>query len=234
MAAIDQEFLVGCENSFEHTSLERTLVSKTVSERYNKKLKVNIVSFSVTSKTTRRVKSQKCKAQVLISNGSASRALRRITHSAVPDYKLLLKRKYFSTPSLARFGNDSTDETRVAQDTAQEAHRRALDGIEKNKNTLWCYLATVLDSTRLMMIRHDCVDRKGLGECHKAWALLRERFRSNETVTVVSVMRQLARVTMKEDEALHNSFIRAQELSKRLKNPNGGTWKMRNLLSKNN
>ena len=42
--------------------------------------------------------------------------------------------------------------------------------------------------------------------------LLQERLRSNETVTVVSVMKQLARMTLKE-EALHNYFIRAQELS---------------------
>ena len=57
----------------------------------------------------------------------------------------------------------------------------------------------VVNSTSLMLIRHDCADRKGLG--HKAWGLLQERFRSNETVTVVSVMRQLARLTLEEDWA---------------------------------
>ena len=41
-------------------------------------------------------------------------------------------------------------------------------------------------------------------------------FRSDETVTVVSVMRQLARVQLKKDEALHNYFIRAHMLSTRL------------------
>ena len=114
---------------------------------------------------------------------------------------------------LARLGNDATDESRAVHDDAQEAHRRAVDDIEKRKNTLWCYLAMVLDSTSLMLIRHDCVGREGLGGGHKAWGLLQERFRSNETVTVVSVMRLLALLTLKEDEALHNYFIRAQELS---------------------
>ena len=85
-----------------------------------------------------------------------------------------------------RLGNDPTDEARAAHDAAEAAHRRALDDIEKRKNPLWCYLAMVLDSTSLMLIRHDCVDHKGLGDGHKAWGLPQERFRSNETFTVVS------------------------------------------------
>ena len=101
----------------------------------------------------------------------------------------------------SRLGNDATDEARAAHDAAQEAHRRAVDDIEKGKDILWCYLAMVLDSTSLMLIKHVCVDRKGLGDDHKAWGLLQEKFRSNETVTVVSVMRQLACLTLKEDEA---------------------------------
>ena len=115
-----------------------------------------------------------------------------------------------------RLADDATDEARVSNDAAEAAYRRALDDIEKRKNTLWCYLAMVLDTTSLMLIRHDCVNHKGLGDGHKAWGLLQEGFRSNEAVTVVSVMRQLARLTLKEDEALHNYYIRAQELSTRL------------------
>ena len=61
-----------------------------------------------------------------------------------------------------------------------------------------------------LLIRHDCVKHKRLGDGHKSWGLLQERFRSNETVTVVNVMRQLARLTLKKYEALHNYFIRAQ------------------------
>ena len=105
-----------------------------------------------------------------------------------------------------RLGNDATDEARAAHDAAQEAHRRAVDDIEKRENTLWCYLAMVLDSTSLMLIRHDCVDRKGLGDGPKAWGLLEERFRSNETVTVVSVTRQLAHLTLQDGRGTPQLF----------------------------
>ena len=95
-------------------------------------------------------------------------------------------------------------------------YRRALNNIEKRKNTLLSYLAMVLDTTSLMLIRHDCLDNKGLGDGHKAWGLLQERFRSNKTVKVTSVKRQLARLTLKENEALPQYVIRIQELSTRL------------------
>ena len=74
----------------------------------------------------------------------------------------------------------------------------------------------VLDSTSLMLIRHDCVDNNGSGDGRKAWVLLQQRFQSDETVTVASVMQQLARLQLEEDEAIHNYFILAQELSTRL------------------
>ena len=110
----------------------------------------------------------------------------------------------------------ASDEQRAAHDAATEAYMRAVNDIQKRNNTLWCYLAMVLDSTSLILIRHDCVDNKSLRDGRKAWVLLQQRFRSDETVTVVSVMLQLVRLQLKEDEALHNSFIRAQELSTRL------------------
>ena len=93
----------------------------------------------------------------------------------------------------------------------EEAYRRALDDTEKRKNTLWCYLDKVLDSTGLMSVRHDCVDHKGLGDSHKTWGILQDRFRSNETVKVASLMRQLSRLQLKEDEELPSFFIREQE-----------------------
>ena len=111
----------------------------------------------------------------------------------------------------------ATDEDCAANDAVEAAYRRALVDIEKRKKTLCCYLAMILDSNSLMLIRHGCVDHKGLGEGQKAWGLHQERFRSNETETVVSLMRQLARLQLKKDEALHNYFIRAQKLSTRLK-----------------
>ena len=72
-----------------------------------------------------------------------------------------------------RLADNASDEQRAAYDAATEAYRRAVDDIEKRKNTLWCYLAMVLDTTSLMLIRHDCVNHKGIGDGHKAWGLLR-------------------------------------------------------------
>ena len=88
----------------------------------------------------------------------------------------------------------ASDEQRAAHDAATEACMKAVADIQKRQNTLLCYLAMLLDSTSLMLISHDCVDHKGLGDGRKAWVLLQLRFRSDETVTVVSVMRQLARL----------------------------------------
>ena len=115
-----------------------------------------------------------------------------------------------------RLPDGTSDEQRAAHDAAAEAYMTAVIDIQNRNTILWCYLAMVLHSTSLMVIRHDCVDKNGLGDGRKAWALLQQRFRSDETVTVVSVMRQLARLQLKEVEALHNYFIRAQELSARL------------------
>ena len=110
----------------------------------------------------------------------------------------------------------ASDEQRPARDAATEAYMKAVIDIQKRNNTRWCFLAMELDSKSLMLIRHDCVDKKCLGDRRKAWVLLQQRFRSDETVTVVNVMRELARLQLKEDEALHNYFIRAQVLSTRL------------------
>ena len=73
-----------------------------------------------------------------------------------------------------------------------------------------------LDASSLMLIRHDCVNSKGLGDGQKAWQLLQQRFRSDETTTVISLMRQLDRLQLREDKALLQYFIRAQELVTRL------------------
>ena len=62
----------------------------------------------------------------------------------------------------------------------------------------------VLDLTSLILIRHDCVDNKVIGDGGKTWVLVRQRFPSDETVTVDSVGQQLARLQVEEDEALHS------------------------------
>ena len=103
-----------------------------------------------------------------------------------------------------RLLDGASDEQRTAYDAATEAYTKTVTNIQKRNTTLWCYLAMVLDSTSLMLIEHDCVDNKDPGNGRKAWVLLQQRFRSDETVTVVSAMRKLARLQLKEDEALHN------------------------------
>ena len=73
-----------------------------------------------------------------------------------------------------------------------------------------------IDASSLMLIRHDFVNSNGLGDGQKAWQLLKQRFRSDETTTVISLMRQLAKIQFREDETIHQNIIRAQELVSRL------------------
>ena len=79
-------------------------------------------------------------------------------------------------------------------------------------------LALTLDSTSQMLIRHDCVGKDSLqkGDGTPAWNLLKERFRSEKSPTVVALVSQIARVQLKPDEALHVYFIRTQKLMTRL------------------
>ena len=106
----------------------------------------------------------------------------------------------------------------AALETVEEAYKTALDDIEKRKNTLWFHLVIVLVWTSPMLVRHDCFHIKDPGVGRKAWVFLQRRksFECDETVIVVSVMRQLAHLQLKEDEALHNYCIRVEELPTRL------------------
>ena len=161
-----------------------------------------------------------------MSNGSASRFSLMTTPFGTPDSYLAFAQTkgFFDTLTgddcppnpPGRVGNHLTDEERGADDSPEAAYRKTLDDIEKRKSTLRCYLAMVLDSNSLMLIRQECVDQKGLGDGHKEWWFFQGRFCSNETVTVVSLMRKLAHLQLKEDEALHNYFIWAERLSARL------------------
>ena len=98
----------------------------------------------------------------------------------------------------------SSGEQRATHEATTKAYMKAVADTQNCNNTLWCHIAMVLDSTRLMLIRHDCVDNKGLGGGRKARVLLQQGFRSEETMKVVSVMSQLACLQLEEDEALHN------------------------------
>ena len=117
----------------------------------------------------------------------------------------------------AALPKEPTEAQQNAVNAQMEARRASeIQSTRKNKNTFWCYLVMVLDSTSLMLLKHDCVDANGLGDGQKDLHLWQQRFRSDEKVTVDSVMRQLARLYLKEDEGLHHCFIRAQKLLNRL------------------
>ena len=73
-----------------------------------------------------------------------------------------------------------------------------------------------LDKTSLMYIRHDCLSKDGTGDSAKGWHLLQQCYSNVEKPTVVSLVRQLSRLQLGEEEKLHEYFIRLQELMSRL------------------
>ena len=87
-----------------------------------------------------------------------------------------------------RWPDGETDEQRAAPDAATEAYKKTVADKQKRNDALWCHFAMVMVSTSLMLIRHDCVDNKGLGDGRKSWVFLQQRFRSVETVRLVSVI----------------------------------------------
>ena len=110
-----------------------------------------------------------------------------------------------------------------ATNPERERHRQAVAEYEKRvselnekSNSVWCNLALVLDTTTLMLIKHDCLNDNGTGNGTKAWKMLQERFQSVETPTVVSLVSQLARLQLRRGEDLDTFFIRGQELMTRL------------------
>ena len=113
---------------------------------------------------------------------------------------------------------EGANDAQTREQEAQTPARATAVQDEIRKNRIWCYLAMTIDASSLMLIRHYCVNRKGLADGQKAWQLLKQRFRSDETTTVISLMRQLARIQLREDETIHQYFIRAQELVSRLQN----------------
>ena len=75
----------------------------------------------------------------------------------------------------------------------KDAYEKAVADIKDKRNSVWCHLALTLDATTRMLMRYDCVGDDGIGDGAKAWKLLREKFRSVETPTLVNLVAQLAR-----------------------------------------
>ena len=60
-----------------------------------------------------------------------------------------------------RLGENPNDEDRNRHARETQAYTDKLNDIEQRNNTVWCYLAMTLDSTSLMLLRHDCVNLRG-------------------------------------------------------------------------
>ena len=60
-----------------------------------------------------------------------------------------------------------------------------------------------------MMIKHDCVWSKGLTYGHRIW---QRTYRAAETITVIIMLGQFSRLQLHANDAIHQYFIRAQEL----------------------
>ena len=58
-----------------------------------------------------------------------------------------------------------------------------------------------------MYVQHDCLSQDGTGDGAKAWHLLQQRYSNVEKPTVVSLVRQLSRLQLGEEEKLHEYFI---------------------------
>ena len=93
-----------------------------------------------------------------------------------------------------------------------QARTTAVQKNMSSKNQIWCCLATTLDASSLMLIQHACLNNNGLGLVQEAWQLLQQRSRSDEKTTVISLMRQLARLHFRMNKTFHQYIIRAQEL----------------------
>ena len=61
-----------------------------------------------------------------------------------------------------------------------------------------------------MLMRHDCVGDDGIRDRAKAWKFLLDRFQSEETPTVVTLLAQFARLQLENSEYL-DSFLVAHK-----------------------
>ena len=130
-------------------------------------------------------------------------------------YKSLLGKEVIpqEIPPLAE---DASEQQRAERETKVQQRNKEIEDIKKQNNSVWCHLVLALDKTSLMYIRHDCLSKDGTGDGAKGWRLLQQRYSNVEKPTVVSLVRQLSRLQLGEEEKLHEYFIRSQELMSRL------------------
>ena len=75
---------------------------------------------------------------------------------------------------------DANDEQTQEHEVENQARATAVQEDESRKHQISCYLAMTQDTSSLTLIRHDCVNSKGLGDVQKSWRFLQQRFRSDE------------------------------------------------------
>ena len=119
-------------------------------------------------------------------------------------------------PEVTPLTEAATADERAEWAAQVEQQNQQIKEIDERKNSVWCHIALALDKTSLMYIRHDCLSRDGTADGAKAWRLLQRRYSNVEKPTVVSLVRQLSHLQLREDEKLHEYFIRSQELMSRL------------------
>ena len=117
----------------------------------------------------------------------------------------------------APLANGASNDEKKNRKLLKDAYEKEVADIKEKRNNVWCHLALTLDATTLMRMRHDGVGDDGIGDAAKAWKLLQVRFQSVETPTVVTLVAQLARLQLEDNEDLDSFFIRGQELVTRLK-----------------
>ena len=130
-------------------------------------------------------------------------------------YKALLGKEIIPE-EIAPLAEDASNEQKNAWDAKVRERNKQIEEIKERNNTVCCYIALALDNNSLLYIRHDCLSSDGVGDGAKALRLLQQRYSNVEKPTVVSLVRQISRLQLDENEKLSEYFIRAQELMSRL------------------
>ena len=130
-------------------------------------------------------------------------------------YKALLGKEIIPE-EIAPLAEDASNEQKTAWDAKVRERNKQIEEIKERNNTVWCHIALALDNNSLLYIRHDCLSPDGVGDGAKTWRLLQQRYSNVEKPTVVSLVRQISRLQLDENEKLSEYFIRAQELMSRL------------------
>ena len=112
--------------------------------------------------------------------------------------------------------NGASNDEKKNHKVLMDAYEKEVADIKEKGNNVWWHSALTLDATTLMLMRHDCVVVDGMGDGAKAWKLLQERFQSVETLTLVTLVAQLARLQLENAADSVSFLIRGQELLTRL------------------